>query len=243
MIPWLGRLLYESTPAEFRSAYSVSESVERLQAATKRSTFGAIGETAAVGKVSPDSVRLQRVIPMMHNSFKPFFMGRFEVRDGITVLTGQFGMTVFTKVFMSFWLGMVALFAAGFFLGSLYSTTSYPRQLVVGTFLMLVAGIGLIALGKWFGRNDAAWLSGIIARALGVSGVGAELQQETAIDAAAVPMVLKGVTLFLAASGVMAVFTEFVAPKLGGPQRVVLPLGHWNTTLWRTPTWEVSAGP
>jgi hypothetical protein len=110
MIQWLGRLLYESTPAEFRSAFGMEESVERLQAATKRSAFSAIGEAAAVGKVSPDLVRLQRVTPMVRNSFKPFFVGRFESRDGITLLTGQFGMSLFTKIFMTFWLGMVALF-------------------------------------------------------------------------------------------------------------------------------------
>jgi hypothetical protein len=61
------RLLYDSTPAEFRSAYRVAESVERLSAATKRSVFSALEETTAVGKVSV--VRLQRVIPMMGNSF------------------------------------------------------------------------------------------------------------------------------------------------------------------------------
>jgi hypothetical protein len=102
MIAGLKRLLYESTPAEFRSAYNVAESVQRLQAATKRSTFAAIGETAAVGKVSSDTVRLQRAIPMVGNSFKPVFVGRFETRDGVAVLTGHFGMTKSVKVFMTF---------------------------------------------------------------------------------------------------------------------------------------------
>lgn len=220
-------MLYESTPAEFCSAYSVAESVERLRAATKRSTFAAMSEAAAVGKVSADSVRLQRVIPMVHNSSKPFFTGRFEVRDGVTVLTGHFGMTIFVKVFMTFWLVMVALFAGGFLVGSLGAATSYPRQVVIGPFLMLVAGLGLVALGKWFGRNDAAWLSAVIARALEVPGVGAELRQEPTIDVAKVPMVLKGVAFFLAASGVMALFAEFVAPRLGGAP-ILSPLGHWN---------------
>ena len=54
MIHYLRDLLYESTPAEFRSAYSIAESVERLRAATKRSSFAAIGDAAAVGKISPD---------------------------------------------------------------------------------------------------------------------------------------------------------------------------------------------
>jgi multisubunit Na+/H+ antiporter MnhG subunit len=227
MIQWLRRLLFESTPAEFRSAYGIEESVERLQAATKRSAFSAIGEAAAVGKVSPDGVRLQRVTPMVRNSFKPFFVGRFESRDGVTLLTGQFGMSLFTKIFMTFWLGMVALFGVGFLVASLSATASYPRQIVIGPFLMLIAGLGLVALGKWFARNDVAWLTGVIGRALEVPGVGAQTRDETKLDAVAVPTVLKGVALFLAASGVMALFAEFTAPKLGGVP-ILAPLGHWN---------------
>jgi hypothetical protein len=57
------RLLYQSTPAEFRSAYRLAESVERLRAATKRSVFSALGETAAVGTVSESGVRLQWSFP------------------------------------------------------------------------------------------------------------------------------------------------------------------------------------
>jgi hypothetical protein len=227
MIQWLRRLLYESTPAEFRSAFGIEESVERLRAATKRSAFSALGEAAAVGKVSQDEVRLQRVTPMVRNSFKPFFVGRFESRDGSTLLSGQFGMSLFSKIFMTFWLGMVALFGVGFFVGNLRATASYPRQIVFGPFLMLIAGLGLVALGKWFARNDVAWLTGIIGRALEVPGVGAQVSEETKLDAAAVPTVLKGVALFLAASGVMALFAEFVAPKLGGAP-IPSALGHWN---------------
>ena len=227
MIHYLRRLLYESTPAEFRSAYSVAESVERLCAATKRSTFAAIGEAAAVGKVSPDGVRLQRVPPMVRNSFKPFFVGRFESRDGVTLLTGRFGMSLFTKIFMTLWLAMVALFGVGFLVGSLSATARYPRPVVMGPFLMLIAGLGLVALGKWFARNDVAWLTGVIGRALDVAGVAAEPRQET-LEVAGVPMVLKGVALFLAASGVIAALTEFIEPKLGDQQRVALQWGHWN---------------
>src|SRR3979490_1785699 len=52
MFRWFVRLLYESPPAEYSSAYALAESVERLSAATKRSVFSALAETKAVGKVS-----------------------------------------------------------------------------------------------------------------------------------------------------------------------------------------------
>jgi hypothetical protein len=108
MLRWFPRLLYDSTPAEFRSAYGLAESVDRLSAATKQSVFSALGETTAVVKVWEKVVRLQRVIPRVGNSFKPFFIGCFEVRGGVTVLIGKFTMSPLVKMFMSFWFGMWA---------------------------------------------------------------------------------------------------------------------------------------
>jgi hypothetical protein len=242
MVHWLKGLLYGSTPAEFRSAYGVAESVERLLAATKRSAFSSMGDTAAVGKVSAEAVRLQRVIPMVHNSFKPFFTGRFETRDGVTVLTGHFGMATFTKVFMSVWLGLVALIAGGFLLAIVNSTASSPPELVMGPLLMLAAGVGIVALGKWFARNDAAWLSRVIAQALGapVAGTAAPVRE---VDAAAVPGVLKVVALVLAASGVMVVFMDFFELPSVAPQfrqwhgvyavlDLALAAGVWRRHPW-----------
>jgi hypothetical protein len=83
-------------------------------------------------------------------------------------------------------------------------TTSYPRQIVIGPFVMLIAGLGLVALGKWFACNDVDWLTCVIVRALEVPGVGPQASEETKFDPVAVPTVLKGVAFFLAFSGVMA---------------------------------------
>jgi hypothetical protein len=224
-------LLYESTPVEFRSAYGIAESVERLLAATKRSAFSALGDAAAVGKVSAESVRLQRVIPMVRNSFKPFFTGQFAIRDGVTVLTGQFGMAQSTKIFMTVWLGIVAFAACGMLLATFKATPATPHWVGIMPLLMVFAGLGLVALGKWFGRNDAAWLSGVISQALGMPVAGAAAKVE--VDPAAVPMVLKWVAVFLAASAVMVGVTHFIGlkglPALGEESSLVtLPLSQWD---------------
>jgi hypothetical protein len=130
---------YDSTPAEFRSAYRIAESVERLSAATKRSVFSALGETTAVGKVSEKVVRLQRVIPMMGNSFKPFFIGHFEVRGEETVLIGQFTNLPLVKVFMSFWFGMCGLFAGAVLLGGFKPQGPNATIFLLQPFLMICA--------------------------------------------------------------------------------------------------------
>ena len=224
-------LLYESTPVEFRSAYGIAESVQRLQAATKRSAFSAMGDAAAVGKVSSSSVRLQRVIPMVRNGFKPFFTGHFLIRDGVTVLTGQFGMSKATKIFMTVWLGIVAFAAISMLLASFTTKPASPPWVGAMPLLMVFAGLGLVALGKWFGRNDAAWLSGVISQALGVPVPGAAAKVE--VDPAAVPMVLRWVAVFLAASAVMVGVTHFIdlkgLPELGEESSsMTLPLRQWD---------------
>ncbi len=220
MVRWMRDLLYESTPAEFRSTHGVAESVQRLSAATSRSVFtlAAFSETRAVGNVSPDRVRLYRFIPMVGNSFIPVFVGRFESRDGGTVLTGQFGMRASTRVFMTLWLGATAAFAVSFLVADFTSRTSTPVWQWLSPLFMLVAGVGFVSLGKWFARNDITWLSRVIAQALG--GPATAVQVESAPDPTAVPLSLKCVALFLAVTGV----TNGLADS-GGPR--VLPL-HWQ---------------
>lgn len=236
MFRWSVRLLYDSTPAEFRSAYGLAESVERLRAATKRSVFAAFGETAAVGKVSEKFVRLQRVIPMVGNSFKPFFAGRFEVHDGVTVLAGRFGMLIWAKVFMSFWFGLMSLFAVGVLLGGLKPQGSQATFFIWQPFLMLGGGVALVWVGKWFARNDVAWLSGVIGTALGTSGGAAPIPSDalTKTDPYTVPATLKGAAILLAASGAMAVVAGFAGPHVWPSMQrasdtpAVLQLGNWN---------------
>jgi hypothetical protein len=235
MLRWLWNFLYGSTPAEFRSAYALAESVERLRAATKRSVFAAMGETTAVGKVSERSVRLQRVIPMVGNSFKPFFIGHFELRDGEVVLAGKFTMLPLVKAFMTVWFGMVALGGLATLLGG-WVKGGNAGLFIVQPFLMFGAGLALVAAGKWFARNDAAWLSRLIERALAAPEPAGSGVPDTigAQDRSAVPITLKGMALFLTASGVMAVVSGLTLTGLfrGSPPPAALPpiptLGRWS---------------
>jgi hypothetical protein len=230
MFRWLWRLLYESTPAEFGSAFGIEDSVERLRAATKRSVFSALSETAAVGKVSKDSVRLQRAIPMVGNSFKPFFLGRFDSREGKVVLVGRFTMLPIVKVFMTFWFGFVTLTSVAFLLGA-NSALRAPAVLV--PFAMIGGGVALLAFAKWLARNDVAWLTKVIEDALASPGSTAARAATPPIDLAAVPPTLKWAAIFLAASAAMALFSGFVMPQLptmparAGAAPPFPPLGYW----------------
>lgn len=165
MVHWLKAFWSGSEPVTFESAYGMDESVERLKAATRRWAFSVMAQQTAVGRVTESRVALQRVIPMVHNSFKPFFVGRFQRNGSKIVLTGRFAVNGFVRVFMAFWLGCCLLFATlGLFM-VFRSPQSLPLPLV--GMAMFAAGLGLLRFGGWFSRNDPGWLSDVIRNALG----------------------------------------------------------------------------
>jgi hypothetical protein len=252
MFRWLWQLLYESTPVEFPSAYGLEESVERLRAATKRSAFSALSETAAVGKVSEKAVRLQRVIPMVGNSFKPFFLGQFQSSNGQVRLIGRFTMLPIVKVFMTFWFVFVSLTSVGILFGA-RSTTPAPAVLVpLG---MIAAGVAMLVFAKWLARNDVAWLSGVIEGALRPPRApGAARHSPTGLDPAVVPVTLKAAAIFLAASAAIALFSGWIMPRLpavpasAGAAPPFQPTGPWSLVyatavlalalgIWRRQPW------
>ncbi|MHB8453806.1 MAG: hypothetical protein ACYDDO_03715 [Acidiferrobacterales bacterium] len=165
MFDWLKNIWFGSKPVEFESAYGMAESVERLKAATqRRSIFSGLAHQAAAGSVKESRVSLQRVIPMVGNAFKPFFIGRFGQRNGKVVLAGRFRMNWFVRLFMGFWF-------AGIALGTVASMVAATRSHHSALFFfpgmaMLIAGMGMVSLGAWFSRNDPAWLSDVIRNAL-----------------------------------------------------------------------------
>ena len=168
MLRRLLTLLYGSEPVAFTSDLSVEQAVARLRNASARSTFHALLRERAVGNVSEHKVSLQRAIPFIVNSFKPFFIGRFHAAQGKSELRGVFTMHWFVKLFMSVWLG----FCVPWTLLSLLAVVAKPAELwffPLAGIGMLLAGTALLAVGKWFARNDRSFLSRVITEALGES--------------------------------------------------------------------------
>jgi len=165
MARWFWNLIYEAEQKEFVSSFGLEESVQRLSAVTGRSVFSSLTNQMAVGKVTESAVRLQRVVPMVGNSFKPFFIGAFVEDGGRVVLTGRFTMSLYSKIFMSIWFGFIAFWTVLALLPFLTqdSNTWWFPFFGIG---MFAAGIGLVWGCKWLARNDAAWLTAVIQKAL-----------------------------------------------------------------------------
>ena len=161
--PW--NILFGSYPKTFESSYNVEESVRMLRAATKRSVFSSFLSQNAVGRVSAERVSLQRVIPLVGNSFKPFFVGQFERKNGRVLLEGHFTMHLFAKIFMSIWFGFVIFWIALATYQAIAEGKGNWHLPFFGLGLFL-AGLVMVLIGKWFARNDMAWLSRVISAAL-----------------------------------------------------------------------------
>jgi hypothetical protein len=223
MVRLLYEFLYGSTPTEFKSACDLKASVERLRAATKRSAFSALAQAAAVGPVKENRVRLQRVIPMVHNSFKPFFFGRFETRlDGV-YLVGKFSLLPLVKVFMTFWLGTTVVM--GVVIGAGAQSQGGSLWGMLGCFGMTAFGVGLIAFGKWLARNDVEWLSNVIRMALQPAEPAGTALTSMVRSEAETPMVLKVSAGFLLLAGAVNLASVYgnwmpkgrVASQFDGP--------------------------
>ena len=166
MLPNDRYFFFSATSASFESRYGLQESVERLRAVTKRTLFGSLTAQAAVGKVSEKRVSLQRSIPFVGNSFKPFFIGRFEQSERGTFLIGHFTMHWLVKTFMTFWFGFIVLWTVLALVGVLLSHQTDAWSFPAFGTGMLIFGVLLVQVGKWFARNDIAWLSDVINSAL-----------------------------------------------------------------------------
>ncbi len=212
MFNWLKTIFASPEIVEFASTFGMEESVARLKSATRQSMFGSLAKQEAVGTVKQNRVSLYRVIPMVQNSFKPVFRGRFVERDGKVILTGRFSMHLLVKIFMTIWFGGVIFGCLGAIATEIAkpNPAQAPFQLI--PFGMLAAAIAMIRVGKWFARNDEAWLSNVISRALGqTSDAGQAPDSDKPTQQR--PMVLKVVSGVLCLSAAMALFFSFAGPQ------------------------------
>lgn len=170
------RFLYGDIGVEIPSLFSLQDSVKYLRDSTKRSVFSALFSRAAVGRVTETSVRLQWVIPMFRNSFKPMFVGKFQEIDGQVVLIGKFTMFLFTKIFMSIWLGLALFLPIFAFFLRIFDTsgtvTPVENPLWASIFPFLI-GIGFFLFGIlfarfcwWLSKSDMEDLKNVMTRAL-----------------------------------------------------------------------------
>ncbi|MFC1751423.1 hypothetical protein ACFL2V_21835 [Pseudomonadota bacterium] len=159
------QLIYHSEPFEMSFDLPLKKAVDRLHSKVGRTAFSCLLSQGMVGSVSEEKVHVQRVIPMVQNSFKPVFVGSFRQEGDKTVLSGVLRFSRFNQVSMSIWFGFIILWI----LISLVFVALKPADawfFPLGGILMFALGVGLVKVCKWFSRNDKDWLYENIGRAI-----------------------------------------------------------------------------
>jgi hypothetical protein len=225
MLRWLKGIWSSGETVEFESAYGLAESVERLRAVTKRSVFYAMSQQQAVGKVTETRVSIQRVIPMVGNAFKPYFIGGFLASDGKVVLRGRFTMHWLAKLFFGAWFGVLGLITVLALVGLVAGRASNPQPLAIvpATIGMLAFGLVLVKSGQWFSRKDPVWLSSIIGAALTTPTALGAVAERIRYSTSDRPIHLVGLAVLIAAVGALLLISAIsgVQSFLSGRNSIV----------------------
>jgi hypothetical protein len=102
------QFIYGSEPFEIELNVPRATAIERLKEIVHRTTLTGIGTERIVGSVNEYQVKLQRVIPMVQNSFKPILVGTVTTKNGKTILTGVFRFHRYVQIFLTIWFGFIA---------------------------------------------------------------------------------------------------------------------------------------
>jgi len=149
--------LYGTEGFQIEFDVPIDVAVANLQSRVSGSVLSLLGSEGMVGQVSNHTVKLQRVIPMVGNSFKPFLIGSFSTRGNKTVLSGVFRFHRLVQAFLTFWFAFSALFIV------LLSVAAFANPSEIWFFplfgiMFLGGGVAMVNIGRWFARNDKEWL-------------------------------------------------------------------------------------
>jgi hypothetical protein len=158
VIKRLSNFLYGKEPFELVFDAPVKDAARRLSAHVHKTPFTGLMSERMEGNVSViTGINLQRVIPFAQNPSQPIMLGTFTQEEGKTKLTGIFRLHLLVQIFMTLWLGIVALFSFESLIEAITIPSPTSISLWIGP-LMFCFVIGIIKIGKWFARNDKEWL-------------------------------------------------------------------------------------
>ena len=164
-------LLDPRKQVRFDSALELNEAIRRLSSIVRTSSLGSLFKQHIRGTVSEAKVRLERVTPFFHNSWRPTFAGNFVQENGKVSLVGSYGLSASVRRFMYVFI----VFGVVWSLGAGYSVVTEPQPEL--PFWFPFAGVGMSCVGILMTRGfaltssgDVDWLSQQIRNALGDAG-------------------------------------------------------------------------
>jgi len=171
-------MIFPNIPMTFVSRRSVRSAALRLSAVVETNPFLMLIKPAIYGSVSEERVRLPYSFPLLGNSSKPYYYGRFIERAEGAELVGQFTVCSLSKILIRIWFGLVVLVTI---LTSTILFSELIRRGISGVIdddawlgptvctAFLVFGLFLVRGGWWLSRGDIARISTVIDEALGTT--------------------------------------------------------------------------
>jgi len=154
----LADLFFASREYEFESDYPLAESVQRLQDVARAVS------PAIRGTVAETYVSIHRADPPQRQDFRPWFFGRFLVRNGRVLLRGSYSLHEGVKV------AAAVILAACLFVTWRVVLAIVDGEAAPGMLLVPVAAFALFVFLVWSGRNatrdDPAWINDVIRHTL-----------------------------------------------------------------------------
>jgi hypothetical protein len=128
-----------------------------------------VEHSTLVGRVTKECVVLHRARPVFVYPLKPYFRGRFFVKNGKPILEGTFGMSPFVKTWFLAFFGFL-IFCEAAVVRSIFvlhetSATSAEPLLIAFPGMLLLSICFIWAIKSW-SRNDVEWISDQINKAL-----------------------------------------------------------------------------
>lgn len=168
----------QSGQVGLQSDISISECLNRISNAidtprwTVFSLSGYQGSRPVLGKIEGDRIRLEKR-RYYRNSFAPYFYATLSEQEHGTRIEGHFDSPPFVKVFMRIWLAFVLAVGIPIFILSLkgifLKTNTGNGDPVVGVLVppvLIVFGILLPKIGRWFARSEEGFILNFLQRIL-----------------------------------------------------------------------------
>jgi len=160
-------VIWVSEPARIDLPVDSVQAIANLRSEVRRWWPRHWFKDGCTGIISDSRVRLQRYTALRRNDFSPVLDATLEAQGGPPALRGEWRASWSTRIFLSFWFGMVIAFIPLFFI--IGALGMWPRDragalaFMLGPSVMFFIGRGTLAFNQRRWNADKAWLERFIA--------------------------------------------------------------------------------
>jgi len=177
-------VIWRSEPVRIELPADTRAALDQVRERLPGWSLGVWFREGAIGRVTESRIRLKRYRPYRRNDFAPLLDAEVRDMDGSPALVGAFRASWPTRIFLSLWFGVAALFIPLFLFAAVLSfTTGADREVftagsrgvelvvndvsrvvfMVGPLLLFLIGRGILAISERHWDADKRYLEEFVA--------------------------------------------------------------------------------